>query len=191
MRNLCLARMRLISASLGVMKRAPRASLDRVGALSDVKVDARTVRADSRLGQLGARLALRPGAPDVAVLSRQDIVLLKPRLAVRNVRDFTRRLTTAVALFLGAFWMAHLFRRWRRRDDDPLLLPVLLLLCGIGLMTMCALRDPVRDTIAAELFAAGAAMGIAKILFFVFLVLFVVSLVMHLVRGRGIGPGPL
>ena len=31
---------------------------------------------------------------------------------------------------------------------------------------------------------AGAAMGVAKILFFVFLVLFVVSLVMHLVRGR-------
>lgn len=38
---------------------------------------------------------------------------------------------------------------------------------------------------------AGAAMGIAKIVFFVFLVLFVVSLVMHLVRGRGVGPGPL
>jgi uncharacterized membrane protein YtjA (UPF0391 family) len=37
---------------------------------------------------------------------------------------------------------------------------------------------------------AGAAMGIAKILFFVFLVLFVVSLVLHLVRGRA-GPGPL
>ena len=37
---------------------------------------------------------------------------------------------------------------------------------------------------------AGAAMGIAKILFFVFLILFVVSLVMHLVRGRGVG-GPL
>ena len=32
---------------------------------------------------------------------------------------------------------------------------------------------------------AGAAMGVAKILFFVFLVLFVVSLVMHLVRGSG------
>jgi len=38
---------------------------------------------------------------------------------------------------------------------------------------------------------AGAAMGVAKILFFVFLVLFVVSLVVHLVRGRGVGPGPL
>ncbi len=31
---------------------------------------------------------------------------------------------------------------------------------------------------------AGTAMAVAKILFFVFLVLFVVSLVMHLVRGR-------
>jgi uncharacterized membrane protein YtjA (UPF0391 family) len=38
---------------------------------------------------------------------------------------------------------------------------------------------------------AGTSMAIAKILFFVFLVLFVVSLVMHLVRGRGVGPGPL
>jgi uncharacterized membrane protein YtjA (UPF0391 family) len=38
---------------------------------------------------------------------------------------------------------------------------------------------------------AGTAMGIAKILFFVFLVLFVVSLILHLVRGRGVGPGPL
>ncbi|HEX5377450.1 MAG TPA: DUF1328 domain-containing protein [Phenylobacterium sp.] len=31
---------------------------------------------------------------------------------------------------------------------------------------------------------AGAAIGVAKILFFIFLVLFVVSLVMHLMRGR-------
>ena len=33
---------------------------------------------------------------------------------------------------------------------------------------------------------AGAAMGVAKILFFIFLVLFAVSLVMHLMRGRGL-----
>ncbi len=32
---------------------------------------------------------------------------------------------------------------------------------------------------------AGTAIGVAKILFFVFLVLFVVSLVMNMVRGRG------
>ena len=33
---------------------------------------------------------------------------------------------------------------------------------------------------------AGTAIGIAKILFYVFLVLFLVSLVMHLVRGRSL-----
>lgn len=33
---------------------------------------------------------------------------------------------------------------------------------------------------------AGAAVGVAKILFFVFLVLFVVSAIMHMVRGRRI-----
>jgi uncharacterized membrane protein YtjA (UPF0391 family) len=33
---------------------------------------------------------------------------------------------------------------------------------------------------------AGAAMGVAKIVFMIFLVLFVVSLVMHLVRGRSV-----
>jgi uncharacterized membrane protein YtjA (UPF0391 family) len=33
---------------------------------------------------------------------------------------------------------------------------------------------------------AGAAMGVAKILFFVFLVLFLVSIVMHFMRGRGV-----
>ena len=38
---------------------------------------------------------------------------------------------------------------------------------------------------------AGTSIAIAKILFFVFVVLFLVSLVMHLVRGRGMGPGSL
>lgn len=38
---------------------------------------------------------------------------------------------------------------------------------------------------------AGAAIEIAKIIFIVFLVLFLVSVVLHMVRGRGAGPGPL
>jgi len=33
---------------------------------------------------------------------------------------------------------------------------------------------------------AGTAIGVAKILFYVFLVLFLVSIVMHFVRGRGV-----
>ena len=95
------------------------------------------------------------------ILSRAEIALVKPRLAVRSVGQFTREFVRAVAILVATFWLAHLVRRWRRRDDDPLVLPALMLLCGIGVMTMCALRDPVRDTVTAALFAGGAALGVA------------------------------
>ena len=109
-----------------------------------------------RVGQL-REVRGRTGAP---LLSRQDIVALKPGLAVRSAGQFTRRIWRCAGLFFAAFWLAHLVRRWRRRTDDPLLLPALMMLCGIGLMTMIALRDPIRDTISAELFAAGTAIGV-------------------------------
>ena len=141
---------------------APNAPLDHVGALADVKIAAATIRADRRLVALNARLAGRAvdDARDVPVLSRPDIALLKPRLAVRSARMFVTGLGRAVALFVSAFWAVHLFRRWRRHDDDPLVLPAVMLLCGVGVMTICALRDPIRDTITAGVFAGGAALGV-------------------------------
>jgi cell division protein FtsW (lipid II flippase)/cell division protein FtsI/penicillin-binding protein 2 len=138
----------------------PATPVDHVGALADVRVPAQAVRGDRRLVQLRARLAGRDEARDVPVLSRQDIVLLKPRLSVRSLGQFTRHFTGAVLAFIAVFWIAHLFRRWRGRQDDPLLLPALMLLCGIGMMTMCALRDPIRDTIAAGVFAGGVVLGV-------------------------------
>jgi cell division protein FtsW (lipid II flippase)/cell division protein FtsI/penicillin-binding protein 2 len=139
---------------------SPDGRLDHVGALADVSVPAATVRADSRLVQLRARLARRPGARDVPVLARSDVLSIKPRLAVRSLAEFNRRLAATAAAFIGAFWMAHLIRRWRRRHDDPLLLPALMLLCGVGLLTMIALRDPVRDTLASGVFTGGVALGL-------------------------------
>ena len=112
-------------------------------------------RAASPLDRVGAL---------VPILSRSEVALVKPRLAVRSVAQFTRELGGAVATLVAAFWIAHLIRRWRRRDDEPLLLPALMLLCGVGVMTMCALRDPVRDTITAALFCGGAALGVALLL---------------------------
>ncbi|OFW06571.1 MAG: hypothetical protein A3H96_12955 [Acidobacteria bacterium RIFCSPLOWO2_02_FULL_67_36] len=149
------------TAALALYRRAtsPRAPLDHVGALADVSVPAATVRADRRLVRLGAELARRPGLSEVRVLSRSDIVSMKPRLAVRSLAQFNRRVARAMAVFIAAFWVAHLLRRWRRRHDDPLVLPALMLLCGVGLMTMIALRDPLRDTIAASAFASGTALG--------------------------------
>jgi cell division protein FtsW (lipid II flippase)/cell division protein FtsI/penicillin-binding protein 2 len=139
---------------------SPQASLDHVGALADVRISQDTVRDDRRLVQLNGRLGQLDAARDVPVLSRADVVVMKPRLSVRSVDQFTGRLGGAVAGFISAFWIAHLFRRWRRRDDDPLLLPALMLLCGIGVISMCALRDPIRDTITAGVFAGGVVIGV-------------------------------
>lgn len=36
---------------------------------------------------------------------------------------------------------------------------------------------------------AGAAIGIAKFIFFIFLILFIIALIMHIMRGKG-GPRP-
>jgi cell division protein FtsW (lipid II flippase)/cell division protein FtsI/penicillin-binding protein 2 len=134
--------------------------LEHVGGLTGVTIPAADVRRDRRFAQLRSRLERRPGAAAVAVLSPADLSAVKPRLAVRTVGEFNARVGRAVAWFLVAFWLAHLFRRWRRRDDDPVLLPAVMLLCGVGVITMLGLRDPVRDTIAATLFAGGATAGV-------------------------------
>ena len=138
----------------------PQRPLDHVGALADVRIPAQVIRGDRRLVQLGARLASRADARDVPVLSRADVAALKPWLVVRTLGAFARDLAGSVALFVAAFWGAHVVRRLRRRADDPLLLPAVMLLCGVGLIAMCALRDPLRDAMIARAFAGGAAMGV-------------------------------
>jgi cell division protein FtsW (lipid II flippase) len=139
--------------------------LEHVGGLAAVTIPAAVIRADRRFVQLRARMDRRPAATDVPVLSQADLFAIKPRLSVRTLGEFNARVGRTLASFLAAFWLAHLFRRWRRRDDDPAMLPAMMLLCGIGLMTMLTLRDPLRDTMSIVLFGAGAAAGILVLLF--------------------------
>ena len=135
--------------------------LDHVGGLSAVTIGADEIRRNPRFIELRARLSRRPGATQAQVLTAADLVALKPHLVVRTRDEYKRALLRACGLFLGAFWLAHVVRRWRRAEDDPLMLPILLLLSGIGLMCMVALRDPIRDTIPAATFATGVAIGLA------------------------------
>ena len=138
--------------------------LDHVGGLADVTLPAADVRANPRLRQLRARLERRPAATHVAILTPADIAALKPGLVVRSRADFAEAIRRAAFWFFAAFWMAHLLRRWRGAQDDPLVLPVLLMLSGIGLMSMIALRDPLRDTLTASTFANGIAGGLVLLL---------------------------
>ncbi len=138
--------------------------LEHVGGLAAVTLDAATVKADRRLVVLNERLGRRPGATSIAVLTPSDISALKPHLAVRSQKEFSQWSMLASGSLLAVFWLVHLVRRWRRRDDDPVLVPAVLLLCGIGVMAMLGLRDPLRDTMAANVFVGGVAAGLFVLL---------------------------
>ncbi|MDQ3418387.1 MAG: FtsW/RodA/SpoVE family cell cycle protein [Acidobacteriota bacterium] len=144
------------------IERPPR--LEHVGGLASITIPAEDVRADKRLVLLNERLARRPQATSVALFTPSDIGSLKPRLAIRTEKEFVRRSMLAFGSLLAAFWLAHLVRRWRRRDDDPVLLPAVLLLCGVGVMAMVGLRDPLRDTMAASVFVGGVVAGLLVLL---------------------------
>src|SRR5688572_21662 len=95
------------------------------------------------------------------VFSGADIAELKRALVVRTPDEFRRRIAVAIAVFMLAFWAAHLVR-WRfGAVGDPLLLPVVQLLTGLGMVAMLALRDPLRDTVAMATVAGGIGAGCA------------------------------
>lgn len=132
-----------------------------VGALASVAIPASQVRSDPRLVVLNSRLHARPDASQIGVFNGADIAALKDGLVVRTPDAFRRQITIAIAVFMLAFWAAHLVR-WRfGAVGDPLLLPVVQLLTGLGLLAMVALRDPLRDTVAMATVAGGIGAGCA------------------------------
>jgi len=134
--------------------------LENVGGLARVTMPAAEIRSDRRFVALRARLERRPGLSGVPVLSAPDIAAIKPRVVVRTAPEFRQRFLVGAGWFFGAFWLAHLVRRWRGAVGDPLLLPIVLALSGVGLMSMLTLRDPLRDTIIASTFVGGVVVGV-------------------------------
>jgi cell division protein FtsW (lipid II flippase)/cell division protein FtsI/penicillin-binding protein 2 len=95
------------------------------------------------------------------VVTGAELAAIKPSLIVRTPSAFRREVLMLAALFLAAFWAAHVVRALAGTTGDPVLLPALQLLSGIGVQTMIALRDPLRDTVSAAPFAGGVAAGCA------------------------------
>jgi cell division protein FtsW (lipid II flippase) len=137
----------------------PAASpLSHVGALAGLTLPADRVRADRRLTVLNERLRSR-GGDAVPIFTVADIAALKPSVVVRTSEDYRWRMLAATVWFMAAFWLAHGARAIAGTTGDPLLLPIVQLLSGLGLMAMVALRDPLRDTLAAATAVSGIAVG--------------------------------
>jgi cell division protein FtsW (lipid II flippase) len=131
--------------------------LENVGGIGRALIDPARVRSTPGLRTLRDRAASRE-AP-FPVLTSSQIAEIKPRLIVRGVGEYRLRVLFATVLLLGGFYFVHGVRRWRGQQGDAILLPAVHLLCGIGFLSMIALRDPLRDTTAFVGFAQGVAFG--------------------------------
>lgn len=134
--------------------------IENVGALAGVTIPAAVVRADRRFVALGERLDRRPELAGVPALTAAELASFKTGVVVRTPEEFRGALWIAALLFFGAFGLAHAVRWIRPHPGDPLLLPLVLLLCGLGFISMLSLRDPLRDTFLGHRFAQGVVGGV-------------------------------
>jgi cell division protein FtsW (lipid II flippase) len=146
-----------LRASLGERR------LENVGALTQIQVPAARVRGTPALASARRRLeeAEQSGRPlaSVPLLRRADVADLKPSLIVRRPAEFRRAVILSLLLVLVSFLALHTLRRATKLTADPLLLPAVQVLCGVGLAAMIGLRDPLRDTLSVQSFAQGIAAG--------------------------------
>src|SRR5260370_3231793 len=102
--------------------------------------------------------------PNVGALARIRAIRpafskLKPLLVVRTPREFWQTYALWLFAYFSAFYIVHFLWRWRRFRGDPVILPALHLLSGVGLTLAVSLRDPLRDTLEFSTLAWGAALG--------------------------------
>ena len=125
-------------------------ALAQVGDLARVRVATRDLDRRSDAPELRARLAtLREGRfnPEtIRVLDGDDLRALRPQSSCAS----TARVQPAPArrrasLFVGAFALVHGVRRVTGTIGDPLSVPAVCALCGLGLVTMVSVNDPLRD----------------------------------------------
>lgn len=136
-----------------------------VGELGTLRVAASEV-AGKTLPVLEERLGRQPaagqdGEPSVRLLDPEQLRRLKPALVVRRPAGFRGQFRLWSALVVAAFAAVHFFWRWRRTRVDELVLPIVALLCGLGLTSMVSIWDPLRDSLYFRGFAQGVIGGCA------------------------------
>ena len=103
--------------------------------------------------------------PNTGVLARAKLftpaqfALIKPLIAVRTLDEFRQDFLIWTGVILAAFLLTHVVWSVRGFTGPWVFLPLLLIVTGIGLALMVALRDPLRDTLIFIPYAQGVAGG--------------------------------
>jgi cell division protein FtsI/penicillin-binding protein 2/cell division protein FtsW (lipid II flippase) len=92
------------------------------------------------------------------------IAKIKPLVVVRTPPEWIQAWALWMGVYFAAFWFVHFAWHALKFRGDPVILPALHLLTGIGLILMVSLRDPLRDTLEFKKFAVGVALGCAILL---------------------------
>ncbi|HTU43472.1 MAG TPA: FtsW/RodA/SpoVE family cell cycle protein [Bryobacteraceae bacterium] len=142
-------------------------TFNNVGAIARLRVTPADLLTAHGLVSFPKRLAaLSAARHSVSLLTAQELAELKAHLRVRDALNFRHRLLLWAALFFVPFYVVHLVWRLRGFAGDNLILPVIHVLCGIGLILMISLRDPLRDTLMFADFTQGVIAGCAALLLF-------------------------
>lgn len=113
--------------------------------------------------------------PNTGILARAKLFTpaqfaqIKPQIAVRTLADFRHDFLLWTGVILAAFLITHIVWAVRRFTGPWAFLPLLLIVTGIGLALMVALRDPLRDTQIFVPYAQGVAGGCLVMLFATFI----------------------
>ncbi|HUK17808.1 MAG TPA: FtsW/RodA/SpoVE family cell cycle protein [Bryobacteraceae bacterium] len=126
------------------------------GAIGRIRVAADEVGRGRGLKAFRDRMGNRES---VALVTGDQLRLLKPNFVVRRPEQFRRTFVLWTALFFAAFLLVNVWLSIAGSRADQTLLPAVLLLAGIGFILMVSLRDPVRDNLLFADFAQGAALG--------------------------------
>ena len=81
-------------------------------------------------------------------------------LMVRTPEEFKTSYQVIVGVLLLAFFIVHGLLSLRKKRPDGFLLPVLLLLCGISILMMFSIQDPLTDTLYAYQAIQGVVAGL-------------------------------
>ncbi len=154
-----------------------RRNLDNVGSLLNLTVERKEIDDNANLEEFKTRLAaLRenekanpPERPEQPMRLLSDFSQSKPLFVVRTPQEFRSEFSFWCALAVLVFYAIHVVWRIRGFRGDGILLPIVHLLCGLGLILMVTLRDPLRDTLsfkdfAIGLIAGGAALCVASLI---------------------------
>src|SRR5439155_18683442 len=84
---------------------------------------------------------------------------LKPLLVVRDGGRFRAAFLVHVLIFVAAFAGMHFGLHATGKSGDRWLLPIAVVLTGIGFAMLVSLRDPLRDQMLFTRFAQGTLFG--------------------------------